>query len=140
MGCFEVLGQVNYLAVLVCTAVAMVLGALWYSQILFGNAWMKGVGLKNEDVSKSDTSKAMLGGLVIAFVINIVLSSFIIMTQTTTFWMGVHIGALVGVGFIAMVLLMNSLYEKRSLKLWVINSFYHIILLMINGGILAVWK
>ena len=140
MGCFEVLGQVNYLAVLVCTAVAMMLGALWYSPILFGNAWMKGTGLKKEDIKKSDSSKAMVGSTVLAFIINVVLASFIIMTMTKTFWVGVHIGALVGIGFISMVLLMNSLYEKRSLKVWLINTFYHLIYLLINGGILTIWK
>lgn len=140
MGCFKVLGQVNYLAVLVCTAIAVVLGALWYSPVLFGNAWIKGVGLKKEDISRSDSSKAMTGSAMIAFVMNVVLASFIIMTQTKTFWVGVHVGALVGAGFITMVLFMNSLFEKRSLKVWLINSFYHIILLMINGGILAIWK
>jgi hypothetical protein len=140
MGCFKVLGQVNYLAVLVCTAISMVMGALWYSPVLFGNAWMKGVGFKKEDISKSDSSKAMMGSVVIAFVMNVVLASFTIMTQAKGFWGGVHVGALVGVGFIAMVLLMNSLYEKTSLKVWLIHSFYQTILLMINGGILTIWK
>ena len=53
-GCFEVLKQINYLAVVVCTIIAMAVGALWYSKVLFGNAWMKGVGLNPEDVKKGD--------------------------------------------------------------------------------------
>jgi len=68
MGCFDVLGQVNYLAVLACTVVAMILGSLWYSPVLFGNAWMKAIGLKKEDFKKGDSNKAMFASVILAFI------------------------------------------------------------------------
>lgn len=138
-GCFEVLGKINYLAVLVCTAIAMIVGSLWYSPILFGNAWMKGVGLKKEDIKKGDSTKGMILGLINSFIGAVVLASLIIMTNTTTFGMGMHIGGLVSIGIVATVLLTNYTFENRSKKVWVINSSYHIIYFLINGGILAIW-
>jgi len=140
MGCFDVLGQVNYLAVLACTVVAMILGSLWYSPVLFGNAWMKAIGLKKEDFKKGDSNKAMFASVILAFIGALVLAAFIIMTGTTKIWMGVHIGFLVGIGFISPVMLMNTFYEKRSVKAWVIHTFYQVLVFMINGGILAAWK
>lgn len=140
MGCFDVLGQINYLAVLVCTAIAMVLGALWYSPVLFGNAWMKGVGLKPEDINKGSSAKAMIISTINSFIAAVVLAAIIVMTNTTTFGFGLHLGALVAVAFIATVLLTNSLYEQRSMKTWLINSAYHFVYFAINGGILAIWK
>ena len=38
------MGEVNLLAVLVSGVAAMVIGALWYSPLLFGKLWMNGMG------------------------------------------------------------------------------------------------
>ena len=35
----------NYLAILVAAVAGMIVGALWYSPLLFGNVWMKLMGL-----------------------------------------------------------------------------------------------
>lgn len=140
MGCFDVLGQVNYLAVLACTLAAMILGSLWYSPVLFGNGWMKAVGLKKEDINKSDSTKAMFISVILAFIGALILAAFILMTGTTRIFMGVHIGFLVAIGFISPVLLMNTLYEKRSMKAWLINTFYQLLVFMINGAILTAWR
>ena len=138
-GCFEVLKQINYLAVLVCTAIPMALGALWFSPVLFGNVWMKGTGLKEEDISKGDSTRGMIVGAINSFIGAVVLASFIIMTNTSTFGRGMHIGALVAIGFVATVSLTNSMFEKKSLKVWRINAGYHTVYFIINGGILAIW-
>jgi hypothetical protein len=140
MGCFDVLGQVNYLAVFACTVAAMILGSLWYSPVLFGNAWMKAVGLKKEDINKGDAFKSMLSTVILAFIGALVLATFILMTGTTKIFMGVHIGFLVAIGFISPVMLMNTLYEKRSIKAWWIHTFYQLLVFMINGAILTAWK
>ena len=140
MGCFVILGQVNYLAVLVCTLFAMVLGSIWYSPVLFGKAWMKGVGLKKEDIKKGDSTKAMLASVIIAFIGALVMASFIVLIGTPRVFTGVHIGFLVAIGFISPVMLMNTLYEKRSIKVWLIHTFYQLIVFMVNGGILAFWR
>jgi Na+/glutamate symporter len=44
--------DVNYLAILVCGVVFMVLGALWYSPILFGKKWMTFIGKSEEEIKE----------------------------------------------------------------------------------------
>lgn len=44
------LSEINYLAVLVATLSTMVLGFLWYSPVLFGNAWVKLRNMKMEEM------------------------------------------------------------------------------------------
>lgn len=139
MGCFEILGQVNYLAVLVCTIVAMALGALWYSPVLFGNAWMKAAGLKEEDIKKGDAGRGMIVSAITTFIEMVVLASLLIMIGTTSMLMGIHMGALVSVGIIAMVMLSNAMFHQTSRGLWGINAGYRIVYFVINGAILAVW-
>ena len=45
--------EVNYLAVLVAAIVNMVVGALWYSPLLFGKAWMKLTGFNKKQLKKA---------------------------------------------------------------------------------------
>jgi len=52
--------------------------------------------------------------------------------------MGVHVGALIGIGCIATSTLSNHMYEQKPFKIWFINVGYRVFYFLINGGILAV--
>jgi hypothetical protein len=41
---FDVLGELNWLAVLIGAAIYFVLGALWYSPMLFARPWQRSIG------------------------------------------------------------------------------------------------
>ncbi|MFN3694309.1 MAG: DUF1761 domain-containing protein, partial [Ignavibacterium sp.] len=44
--------SINYLAVLVCGIISMVIGSLWYGP-LFSKLWMKQHGFTEEDLNKN---------------------------------------------------------------------------------------
>lgn len=46
----DLLISVNWLAVLTATLLYFILGALWYSPVLFANVWMKLRNLNEEDI------------------------------------------------------------------------------------------
>ena len=50
----------NIWAVLACIICNMVIGALWYSPILFGNIWLKLVGKKPEDINQKAANNSMM--------------------------------------------------------------------------------
>ena len=52
---------------------------------------------------------------------------------------GAAVGFFNWLGFIASVMLMLTLYEKRPVKLWWINSGFQLISLLIMGAIVAIW-
>ena len=54
----SVLMDVNWTAIITGAAVAYVLGALWYSPTMFGNQWMKAVGIPKND--KTPMAHAMI--------------------------------------------------------------------------------
>ena len=62
---------VNYVAILVAGAAYFVLGALWYSPVVFGNAWMGAVGKSKEELQKGSSALKMIwafvGSLIIAY-------------------------------------------------------------------------
>lgn len=47
--------DVNLVAVLVAGVVDMVIGALWYSPVLFAKSWMRLIGKKEEDMKKMNS-------------------------------------------------------------------------------------
>ncbi len=59
--------NVNWLAVIVGTALAYGLGMLWYSPKMFGPKWMKGVGLTKKDMNGAGS--AMVAQLVATFLL-----------------------------------------------------------------------
>lgn len=138
--CFNILGEINYLAVLAATFIAMILGALWYSPLLFGTKWMKVMGFTEEQLKKEGSAKEMMISVVTSFIEAVVLASLVLMTGTKTLFQGIHLGAMIGIGFIAMVTLSNAMFNRTPIKVWLIGSGYRILYFMINGALLAVWK
>ena len=53
--------DLNIAAIFVATIVAFVIGGLWYSPILFGNAWMKHQGYTQKDKEKTKKKENPLG-------------------------------------------------------------------------------
>ena len=58
----EIIADVNWLAVVVSAILSFMLGALWYSPMLFGNKWAKGVGM---DLSGDTPMKPPASAMVI---------------------------------------------------------------------------
>ncbi len=133
------LGTVNYLAVAVCAVASLVLGFFWYAP-LFGRAWMKEVGIKPEDIKAADAVKGYIFSLITSFVQALVLTVFINMMGAVGLIPGIYAGAAVGIGFIALTLFANDIFEQRSFKLSMINAGYRIVYFIIIGAILGAWQ
>lgn len=53
---------------------------------------------------------------------------------------GIIAGALAGAGWIAAAMGVTYLFERRSMRFFLINAGYHVVSFIIIGGILGVWK
>lgn len=135
--------SINYMAVAAAAVVNMALGFLWYGP-LFGKQWMKMMGLSREDMEKAKKSGAMpklyviaaVGVLVMAYV----LSHFTQLGGNTTAGEGAMVGFWIWLGFIATTTLSSVLWESKSWSLYALNNGYYLVLLLINGTLLAVWR
>ena len=130
----------NIWAIVVCIISNMVIGALWYSPVLFGNTWLRLTGKKQDDISKADSNKAMLLGLIPATVLIILLAFMIAFINTSTLIDGLIIGSITSAGFIGMSAFNLVLYEDRSFKLTLINTGYSFVSLNVAAVILTLWK
>lgn len=133
-----VFSELNWWAIVVCSVLAMVMGAVWYSMALFAKPWMKEIGKKESELGGATA------GYVIAMVANvvmtIVLASVVRQFSPASAVAGAGLGLAIWLGFIATTAGMNYAFSGRSLKLFSIDTGLQLVVLLVNGAILSVWK
>ena len=53
---------------------------------------------------------------------------------------GLTAGALAGIGWVAASFGITYLFERKSMKLFLVNAGYQAVTYIVMGGILGVWK
>ena len=134
--------NINYIAVLLVSVASMVLGALWYSPVLFGKQWMHlmGINPKKIDAKKSSMAKLYFINFIAAIVMAYILSHFVDYVGATDIGSGIQLAIWVWLGFIATTMIGTVLWEGKPWKLYLINSGYQLVNLLIAASILAVWQ
>jgi len=130
--------HMNILALLVAAAVKWMIGGLWYSPPLFAKPWQAMSGVSEEQMKKG-LVKFSIAGFVCDVVMAFVLVHAIRYANATGFTQGMCVGFFNWLGFVATVTFIQTFYEYRPVKLWLINNGYLLLSLLIMGGILAVW-
>lgn len=136
---------INYVAVLVAAAAAMVLGFLWYGP-LFGKLWMSlsGISASTLDAQKKKgMGSKYLVMIVGTLVMSYVLAHALVFASAYLKVVGVSAGLMAGfwnwLGFIGPVTLGSVLWEGKSWKLWGLHNAYQLLSLLVMGVVLALW-
>ena len=127
--------EINWIAIILCVVASMIIGFLWYSNMLFAKPWVKLIGKKMDDMKNPGMSYALttLSSAIMA----IVLSMIIRYADAMDLMDGALIGLLAGLGFVATTTATNYLFEGRSKNLYLINVGYHVVTLTVMGAILG---
>ena len=133
----HIVADFNWLAIIVATVAAFVLGGAWYAKGLFGSAWMQDVGLTEEDANSVNMPKTFGGAFVLQLIAAMTLAT--LLGPESTWLSGVHTGLVVGIGFLATAYGVTYLFEQRSLRLFMINGGYNVVLLALMGAIIGAW-
>ena len=131
--------HLNHLAVFVCALMSLVIGALWYSPILFFRAWQRETGLSDEQVAKANPLKTYSLTLLLAWIVSYNLAFFLGDSKTNWKW-GLTAGLLAGVGWVVTMFVIISLFEQRSFKYMLINSGYITVYFALIGFVLGIWR
>ena len=130
---------INHIAVLVCAVMSLVIGALWWSPLLFAEAWKKENGLTDEQIAKSNALKTFGLTFLLAWLMSYNLAFFLAAPGTTWQW-GVIAGLLAGVGWVVAMFIVIALFEQRSWKYVAINCGYITVYFAVIGFILGIWR
>jgi len=133
--------KINYLAVIAAAIAAFVVGALWYSPLLFGRTYMEVRGLSPSALAEM---KPRVGELVGEFVKNIVvafvLAHFIARLGVRDWKGALQFGLWVWVGFQAMLLMGAVLHERMPLTLYAIHAGDALVKTLLMSSIVGVWR
>lgn len=123
---------ISPLAVLAAAAATFVIGGLWYS-VLFAKPWQKAGGLSDKDTRRG-VARVFIGSALLAIIMAASLAAFI-GSEGTVF--GLFAGLAAGITWVAAALGINYLFERRSLRLWLINAGYNVITFGVMGVIIG---
>lgn len=129
--------HLNYLAILVAALVQMVVGALWYSPLLFSKQWSKAVGKTMDEMRGSGTAYVFpaIGALLTAYV----MAHIVDYTGAVSLAQGLQTGFWVWLGFTLPAIAVDVVFAGRNKELLYINAGYHLVNMLLAGAILAVW-
>jgi type III secretory pathway component EscU len=130
--------MINIWAILVSTIIYFTLGALWYSPLLFGNIWVKALGVNMEDLEQKPID--FFGSAIAAFIATLFLALLLEVVGTYDVFISLLVALIVGVGFVLSSGAYNVLYEGKNYIAYLIDGGYHIIALLITGLILGLWQ
>ena len=127
--------EVNWLAVIIAALASFLLGGLWYSPVLFGKAWQRETGLTDERLKQGNMARIFGLSFVLALLAAWNFANFLGPRPSVVF--GTAVGASAGLLWVAGSFGINYLFERKSLKLFLINGGYHTVQFAIIGLVLA---
>ena len=133
----------NWPAIAVAALAYFMLGALWYSKILFAKRWLADLKIDPNDPNAKKGVGLMFGGSLVMFFVQCL--ALAILAERLGLhgagWMsGLKLGGLTGCCFCAAAIGVNYFYEKKPLSLFLINGGYAICGNIIAGIIICSWN
>jgi hypothetical protein len=132
--------DVNWLAVLAAGVINMIIGSLWYSPLLFLKPWMATLPKKEKENKNINMGKIygimFVGALIMAYV----MAMFTKIANTTLLDTGAMLGFWIWLGFVTPVQLGGVLFEEKTWKWFIITAGYYLVVLVLIGALLSVWR
>jgi hypothetical protein len=126
--------EINWLAVFAAAVSSFVLGGVWYSA-LFAKAWQSAAGVTDEQIKNANMGLIFGGSFVLALISS---ASFAVFLGSELDAMtGALYGFTAGLCWVSASLGMNYLFERKSLRLFLINGGYHTLQFTLIGAILG---
>lgn len=128
--------EIHWLAVLVASVAGFLVGGLWYGP-LFGKAWQAARGLSDEALKEGANMPLIFG---LTFVLNVV-SAFVLDHTLGTYGepdmsLSLMIAGGIALGFVIPAMGVNYLFSRMSLKLFLIDAGYWLVIYCLMGAIL----
>jgi hypothetical protein len=128
----------NHTHLLLVALLQWVLGAVWYSPVLFANPWTA-----LNEVRPEAKGIRMVLGMIVSF-LGCLLIAFVLMH--IIWWSGAYglkqgarVGFILWAGFFLAPLAVQTLYDGKAFKLFAATAIYWLVALAASGALLAHW-
>ena len=135
---FDAFDDLNWLAVIVAALAYFALGAVWYSDALFGKQWREVTGVEMGENNRPDPTAMVvnfIGWLIAAIALGLIAH----MIGADDVGDGIVLGLVASFGFIGTNRIVDDMYRKVDRRLMRINAPYTLLGYVIMGVILATW-
>lgn len=129
---------INWLAVIVAGLSAFLVGGIWYSPVLFANAWMKDNKLNPDEVKAANKAKIFGFAFIFSIIMAVNLGMFLADAKTDITW-GATAGFLAGIWTFSAIAI-QGLFELKSWRVIFINGGYSLVSLTLMGTIIGWWR
>lgn len=138
----DLLSHLNWLHVFVAAIAYFVVGALWYSPVLFSKAWVKAhqIDMSNKEAAQKGMAAMMAGSFLLMFVSTIGLGIVYQLIPAVGLSGAVKTGLFVGLCFSTTAVAIGYLYNKKPLAAYLIDCGYHIVGLIVASIVLVLWQ
>jgi hypothetical protein len=134
---FDYFADLNWLAVLVAALAYFVLGAIWYSNMMFGKAYRAALGITEQGTpNPSLLIINFVGWFISATALGLVGAA----AGASTVIDGIVLGLVAGVGFVVVHQVVGGVFDPGRRALMGVNVPYTVPGFVIMGVILAVWQ
>ncbi len=131
--------EVNEIAIFATALLALALGSIWYSPLVFGPYWQKSAGLSDADLALSP--RELVRSLIVPLFSNIVVLTIIAylvrfaeLYEISSIRLVSGVILLLGASVASMVV-----WEKRSLMYFVIHTGYAALVVSMGFGVITYW-
>jgi len=129
--------EINWFAVIAAAASSFLLGGLWYSAF-FAKAWAGAAGLTDDQVKNGNMGLIFGGSFVLALIASASFAVFL--GPDVDAATGALYGLTAGLCWVAASFGINYLFERKNLRLFLINGGYHTLQFTLIGLILGAWR
>jgi hypothetical protein len=130
--------EVNWIAVALCAVSSLVIGGLWYSPVLFARQWQSAAGLSDEQAQGGNMAMIFGGAFLLSLLAAAVFAMFL--GPDMSVGAATAVGFAAGLCWVAASYGINYLFERRPLRLWLINGGYHVLQFTAFGLILGLMR
>lgn len=125
--------KVNIIALFLGMFINMGLGALWYSNVLFAKSWMKEAGITEEDINDPNAEMGKVYGMtaLTALITSYAVGFLVVNIQPSSLGNALIIAVIVWLGMDLSSIIKNWGFEKRTIKLGLINHGYDLVVYML---------
>lgn len=134
--------DVNWLAIIVAAIAAFALGALWYSNALFGRQWMAAHGHTPEKLAamQSSMGKTYAFSFITYVITAMVIALLVGLTGGETLVGGIVIAVLAWLGFGFTIGLNSNLFSDKPASAFMIDAGYQLVYMVVMGAIIGAWR
>lgn len=135
----DAFGELNWLAVIVAGLAYYGLGAVWYTNALFGRQYRTALGLDPEE--QAQPNPTLLGVNLVGWLLaSLALALVVVGIDADGLLDGIVVGLVAGIGMVATHQVVNAVYDGTNRALLKIHVPYTIIGFTLMGAILAMWR